>query len=595
MTAVPAKVAGVAEVVLCVPPDRATGTVPEVTLAAAALCQVDEIYAIGGAQAIAAMAFGTESIRAVDVIVGPGNAYVAVAKREVAGRGRVAVPSAFAGPSEVVVVADETVPADYAAIDLVVQAEHGPGGLSWLLCWSEAVADQVTAAVERLVDEAPRRADILSTLDGNGYAVICDDAAQAMAVANLIAPEHLELLCENPMDLVPLVRHAGAVFCGAQAPASDRRLPGGAQPCPAHVRLRPVRVRVDRGRLRQAHPRRRGVPRRVRGGGPSCGGAGPGRGPGGARPVHPAEGATALSRPPVREDLALMEGYHSPQVDVAVRLNTNESPFLPPPEFGERLAAEIAAVEWHRYPDRAATELRAAIAKLHGVDPAMVFAANGSNEVLQTLLLTFAGPGRTVATFEPTYALHAHIAHLSGARVVSGQRDDDFGLVGAEVDRVIDEASPSVVFLCSPNNPTGVVEPPELVRATAARCTAEGRLLVVDEAYGQFAPWSAQELVNDDDPVVVTRTFSKTWSMAAARLGYLIGTAVAGRRARQGRPSVPPGRGQAGSGSACARLRRRDGGPGRHHRRGARSHPDRPGRAGGHRLAVRRQLRVVPP
>ncbi len=220
MTALPAKVAGVLEVVLCVPPDRATGTVPEVTLAAAALCGVDEIYAIGGAQAIAAMAFGTESMRAVDVIVGPGNAYVAVAKREVAGRGRVAVPSAFAGPSEVVVVADETVPADYAAIDLVVQAEHGPGGLSWLLCWSEAVADQVTAAVERLVDEAPRRADILSTLDGNGYAVLCVDAAQAMAVANHIAPEHLELLCANPMDLVPLVRHAGAVFCGAQAPAS---------------------------------------------------------------------------------------------------------------------------------------------------------------------------------------------------------------------------------------------------------------------------------------------------------------------------------------------------------------------------------------
>ncbi|MPY92366.1 MAG: histidinol dehydrogenase, partial [Acidimicrobiia bacterium] len=220
MTAVPARVAGVGEVALCVPPDKSTGGVPLATLAAAAVAGVDEVYAVGGAQAIAALAFGTESIGAVDVIVGPGNAYVAVAKREVAGRGRVAIPSAFAGPSEVVVVADASVPADFAAIDLVVQAEHGPGGLAWLLCWSEDVLEAVDRAVERLVAEAPRREDILATLGGNGYAVLCDTPAQAMAVANLIAPEHLELLCAAADELVPLVRHAGAVFCGPLAPAS---------------------------------------------------------------------------------------------------------------------------------------------------------------------------------------------------------------------------------------------------------------------------------------------------------------------------------------------------------------------------------------
>jgi histidinol dehydrogenase len=220
MTAVPAKVAGVPEAVLCVPPDRATGHVPDATLAAAAIAEVDEVYPIGGAQAIAALAFGTESIRPVDVIVGPGNVYVAVAKREVAGRGRVAVPSSFTGPSEVVVVADDTVAPDFAAIDLIVQAEHGPGGLSWLLTWSDEVADRVTEAVGRLADDAPRRADILSTLDGGGYAVLCDGPEQAIAVSNLIAPEHLELLCAAPERLVPLVRNAGAVFCGPLAPAS---------------------------------------------------------------------------------------------------------------------------------------------------------------------------------------------------------------------------------------------------------------------------------------------------------------------------------------------------------------------------------------
>ncbi|MEZ5233076.1 MAG: histidinol dehydrogenase [Acidimicrobiales bacterium] len=220
MTAIPAKVAGVGEVVLCVPPERGTGTVPAVTLAAAAVAGVDEVYAIGGAQAIGALAFGTESIRAVDVIVGPGNVYVAVAKREVAGRGLVAIPSAFAGPSEVVVIADETVPAEFAAIDVIVQAEHGPDGLAWLVCWSDPVADAVGAAIERLVETAPRRAEILSTLDLNGYAVVCDDAAQAVEVANVIAPEHLELLCGAAVAEVGRVRNAGAIFLGPHAPAS---------------------------------------------------------------------------------------------------------------------------------------------------------------------------------------------------------------------------------------------------------------------------------------------------------------------------------------------------------------------------------------
>ena len=219
MTAIPAKVAGVEEVALCVPPDR-EGRVPAVTLAAAAVAGVDEVYAIGGAQAIAALAFGTESIRPVDVIVGPGNVYVAIAKREVAGRGLVAIPSAFAGPSEVVVVADETVPADFAAIDVIVQAEHGPDGLAWLVCWSDSVADTVSAAIERLVESAPRKAEILATLELNGYVVVCDGPAQAIEVANLIAPEHLQLLCDAAVAEVGRVRNAGAVFLGQHSPAS---------------------------------------------------------------------------------------------------------------------------------------------------------------------------------------------------------------------------------------------------------------------------------------------------------------------------------------------------------------------------------------
>jgi histidinol-phosphate aminotransferase len=221
-----------------------------------------------------------------------------------------------------------------------------------------------------------------------------------------------------------------------------------------------------------------------------------------------------------RDDLALMAGYHSPQVEVAVRLNTNEAPEPPPPGFADALGAELASVAWHRYPDRSYTALREAIAEHHGVDPAQVFAANGSNEVLQTLCLAYGGPGRSVAVFEPTYALHSHIARITGTGVATGERSEDLALDLDEVRRVLGEAGPAITFLCSPNNPTGMVEDEAAIREVLGLTPG---LLVVDEAYGQFAPWSALELVADDVPLVVTRTYSKTWSMAAARLGYLVG------------------------------------------------------------------------
>ncbi len=217
MCAVPARVAGVEQVVLCVPPDR-EGRVDDATLAAAALAGVDEVYAVGGAQAIAALAYGTESVRRVDVVVGPGNRYVAEAKRQVAGL--VGVPSAFAGPSEVVVVASPDTPAEFAAIDLAVQAEHGPDGLAWLVTWSERKADEVEAALELVVAESPRRDDLVSTFRSGGYACIVDGAEHAVAVSNVVAPEHLELLFDGSEALLEGVRSAGAVFCGPWSPAS---------------------------------------------------------------------------------------------------------------------------------------------------------------------------------------------------------------------------------------------------------------------------------------------------------------------------------------------------------------------------------------
>ena len=224
--------------------------------------------------------------------------------------------------------------------------------------------------------------------------------------------------------------------------------------------------------------------------------------------------------PPVRPDLELNEGYHSPQVQAEVRLNTNESPFAPPDAWREELLAELETVSFHRYPDRPATDLRAAVADLHGVRTEEVFCANGSNEVLQCLLLAFGGPGRRALLFEPTYALHAHISRITGTEIVSGARDDDFQIDPQDAEALIGSTEPDITFLCSPNNPTGRAEPPETV---AKVVQAAPGLVIVDEAYGQFSLTSALDLRGPGQPgLAVTRTFSKTWAMAGARLGYVV-------------------------------------------------------------------------
>jgi histidinol dehydrogenase len=229
MTAVPAGVAGVSEIALCVPPSEAFGGVAPSVLAAARLAGVNEVYAVGGAQAVGAMAYGTSSIKAVDVIAGPGNVYVALAKQQVAGD--VGIAAAFAGPSEVVVVADKSAIPRYAAIDVILQAEHGPDGLAWLVTWDEAVADAVCEAGEKLLAEAPRADDIRSTLSGGGHVALVDDWDAALAVIDAIAPEHLELQVADAEARAGEVRNAGAIFCGNFAPASVGDYVAG----PSHV------------------------------------------------------------------------------------------------------------------------------------------------------------------------------------------------------------------------------------------------------------------------------------------------------------------------------------------------------------------------
>ncbi len=217
MTVLPARVAEVPEIVLCTPP-TSTGTLSDAVMAAAFLCEIEEVYAIGGVQAVGAMAYGTQTIFPVDVIAGPGNAWVAAAQREVATE--VGVAAAFAGPSEIAVIADDTCPVTSAAIDLVLQAEHGPGGRAWLLTWDEDYGAQVVEAIGAIADMSPRREETLATLSSTGYLCLVDGPEQAVTAANAIAPEHLQLMCQKAAKLADQVRHAGAVFVGPWTPAS---------------------------------------------------------------------------------------------------------------------------------------------------------------------------------------------------------------------------------------------------------------------------------------------------------------------------------------------------------------------------------------
>jgi histidinol dehydrogenase len=214
MNAIPARVAGVEEVVICTPVGR-DRAIPPAVLAAANLAGVREICRVGGAQAVAALAFGTESIRPVDKVVGPGNIYVATAKRLVFG---VVGIDMVAGPSEVLVVADGTVPAGWIAADLLAQAEHDPLASAICVTPSPDLAEAVRAEVEKQLTTLPRGSMAGEALGAFGAVIVVPDLATAMALANAVAPEHLELLVADPWALVPEVRSAGALFLGAHTP-----------------------------------------------------------------------------------------------------------------------------------------------------------------------------------------------------------------------------------------------------------------------------------------------------------------------------------------------------------------------------------------
>ncbi|WP_022868022.1 histidinol-phosphate transaminase [Schaalia vaccimaxillae] len=250
---------------------------------------------------------------------------------------------------------------------------------------------------------------------------------------------------------------------------------------------------------------------------------------------------TPKLRIPVREDLAGLEPYGAPQLDVPVRLNVNENPYAPSQAVIDDIASSVAqaAATLNRYPDRDFPALRASLSAYLkaesgvDIDPKNIWAANGSNEVMTQILQAFGGPGRTVVSFAPTYSMYHEYARDTNTRWVQGARRDDFSLDLDEVARTLDAESPAVLILASPNNPTGTALPVDAQRQILAMTRQSGpvidgvktaTLVVIDEAYGEFrregVP-SALEMLGDHPHLVVSRTMSKAFGMAGLRLGYM--------------------------------------------------------------------------
>lgn len=223
----------------------------------------------------------------------------------------------------------------------------------------------------------------------------------------------------------------------------------------------------------------------------------------------------AQPRPGLRD----VEPYVSPQLEVAARLNTNECPHPLPEGFFEELALAVRDLPLHRYPDGQMRRLREELAAVHGLEPEGVWVANGSNEILTELLSAYGGPDRTALVFEPTYLLHSRLCWLTHTGVERRALPEGFVMGSDQVQQAV-EARPDVVFVCSPNNPTGNAQPVEITRELADALPRS--LVVVDEAYIEFGGRSSVELISSCANVVVVRTFSKAFALAGARVGYAL-------------------------------------------------------------------------
>lgn len=541
MGVVPARVAGVGEIVVCSPagPD---GLPPQAVLAACALAGADRVFALGGAGAIAALALGTASVPRVDKIVGPGNAYVTEAKRQLTGT--VAIDSP-AGPSEILIIADDTADATLVAVELLAQAEHDPDAAAVLVTTDASLIDRTARELDRLLADQPRVGIIRAALAARGALLTAATLDDATRFAAGYAPEHLLVMTRDPRALLPLIRAAGTIFLGAPSSVAFGDYITGANhvlptaglarayaglssadfvrwttyqeltPAAAAAVARPTAVLADAEGL-PAHAlaaRLRGTEMRDADMRAAELSAAEMRGP----ETHGAEQPAGVSAVRLRAAYASLTPYDPGRLPCAVDLSDNTNLFGPAPGV-RRVLDDAGDPLITRYPSVYADELRRALADLHGVAPHNIATGCGSDDVIDSALRAFCEPGDSVAYPDPTFGMVSVFGRMNALDPVPVPLLADFTL---DADALL-AARAGATYLCRPNNPTGT----QFERAAVERVSQQAAgVVLIDEAYADFADDDFVQAAVASDRTLVLRTFSKAYGLAGLRVGYAIGPA----------------------------------------------------------------------
>jgi histidinol dehydrogenase len=524
MTAIPAQVAGVERIAVVSPPGP-EGEVSPAVLTAAKVLGIREVYRVGGAQAIAALALGTSTIARVDKVFGPGNAYVAEAKRQLFGEVGIDL---LAGPSEIVVYADLTADLEWVAADLIAQAEHDEAVRTVLIGPSHAILRGFLSILARRIEREPRAAIIERAIAENFTLEVAETLSEAADLINRIAPEHLSIQSAEPRALLALVRNAGAIYLGGSSPVAlgdyyagpNHVLPtGGTARFGSALSVEDFMKRSSvveaSARFLKAHgedvellARGEGLPahassiraRRTRGAGPRAG------------------LLSASSYPPVEER-------------AEVKLNQNEAPWDVPETLKARILEAMRDQPWNRYPQKLPEELRQRIAADERFPEEGVWLGSGSNLILQWIFAAYGGPGRLALLPSPSFSLYALWGRISETRIEEFHLDARFDYRPAALEEMVRELEPALTVLCLPNNPTGNDLEPAAVGRIAAAAEKAGGLVVVDEAYREFSEgrFDKTPLARERPNLVLVRTYSKAFAAAGLRLGYLLAPAAVGR------------------------------------------------------------------
>jgi histidinol dehydrogenase len=521
MGVVPAKVAGVESVIVCSPPGP-DGLPPQAVLAACALAGANRVFALGGAGAVAAMALGTATVPRVDKIVGPGNAYVTEAKRQLTGH--VAIDSP-AGPSEILIIADETADARIIAAELMAQAEHDPDAAAVVITTAAEHARTVVAQLEELIAQQPRSETITSALTARGAILVANTLDDAVAFSNDYAPEHLLVLTREPRALLPSLRNAGTIFLGSPSSvAFGDYMTGANHVLPTaglaraysglsaldFVRWTTYQELTADAAAALAAPTARladaeGLPAhafaaRLRAAETSAGAA--------------ARNSSAVR---LRQTMRDLSTYDPGRTPCAIDLSDNTNQFGAAPSV-RALLANVSNSTITRYPSEYSRELKIALAGLLGVEPENIAMGCGSDNVIDSTMRAFCDAGDIVAYHDPTFVMVPVFARMNAAvpraiELPAGEPLDADALLAARA---------RITYICRPNNPTGThYERADVERA----CSEAAGLALVDEAYADFADDDLARFAAASNRTIVLRTMSKAYGLAGLRVGYAIGPA----------------------------------------------------------------------